>query len=167
MVPDGDLQRLPAHLLPIGNTALGDLARTSALSSLSMLAALRDPAVKGQPRLRSFAGFGDPLLDDSGCPKQNASEPRQLVECLGKAYGSHALLQAAYDMFGGSAPVTGSNATVEALRKADFGKAGVLIFATHGLVGGDKISRLPAVGSRPIPRTRQTAASSRQPISQA
>src|SRR5260221_401440 len=107
VVPDGDLQRLPAHLLPIGNTPLGDLAPTSTLSSLSMLAALRDPAIRGQQRLRSFAGFGDPQLDDSGCPKPNASDPRQLVNCLGPAYGSRALLEAASAIFGGATAVTG------------------------------------------------------------
>ncbi|WP_354128261.1 CHAT domain-containing protein [Bradyrhizobium sp. i1.15.2] len=149
VVADGGLQRLPAHLLPIGSITLGDLAPTSALSSVSMLAALRDPSDKGA-MLRSFAGFGAPLLDNTGCPK-NTNDPRQLVQCLGVAFGATDLLQAAADMFGGSAPVTGMSATTEALRKADFSKTGILVLATHGLVGGDKISQLPAVVLTPDP----------------
>ncbi|MHC2575850.1 CHAT domain-containing protein [Bradyrhizobium diazoefficiens] len=151
LVADGDLQRLPAHLLPIGSTLLGDLSATSTLSSLSMLAALRNPAVADKQPSRSSSGFGDPMLDDSGCPKPDASEPRQLVNCLGKAYGSAALLQATFAMFGGAAPQTGINATVQTFRKADLSKAAVLVLATHGLVGGDKLSKLPAIVLTPDP----------------
>ncbi|MHC2283179.1 hypothetical protein ACVME8_009822 [Bradyrhizobium diazoefficiens] len=127
------------------------MSATSTLSSLSMLAALRNPAVADKQPSRSSSGFGDPMLDDSGCPKPDASEPRQLVNCLGKAYGSAALLQATFAMFGGAAPQTGINATVQTFRKADLSKAAVLVLATHGLVGGDKLSKLPAIVLTPDP----------------
>jgi tetratricopeptide (TPR) repeat protein len=102
VVADGNLQLLPAHLLPIGSTPLGEIAPTSALSSLSMLAALRGIADDGQ-RSRSYSGFGAPLLDKDRCPSdQTTSDPRQLVECLDKAFGTDALLHAAAQIFGGS-----------------------------------------------------------------
>jgi CHAT domain-containing protein len=47
--------------------------------------------------------------------------------------------------------VTGADATAAALRNADLSKTGILLLATHGLLGGDRISRLPAVVLTPDP----------------
>jgi len=150
VVGDGDLQRLPAHLLPFGSAPLGDLASVSTLTSLSMLAALRNPSDR-KPPLRSATGFGAPVLDQAKCPGNGKGSPRELVQCLGEAYGANALLRAAHSRFGGAAPVTGEAATVAALRKVDFSKTGVLVLATHGLIGDDAISKLPAIVLTPDP----------------
>lgn len=151
VVADGGLQRLPAHLLPIGNVSLGDVAPTSALSSLSMLAALRSRPHNGAI-VRTLAGFGAPLLDSAKCPTDPAiTDPRQLVQCLGKAYGAQELLAFASRTFQGPAPIAGLDLTKEKIRAADLSNVGILLFATHGLVGGDRYSKIPAIVLSPMP----------------
>jgi CHAT domain-containing protein len=67
------------------------------------------------------------------------------VLCLGFPVGSDFLLRDVRSDLGGPPPIVGEAATVSAVKGADFSRAGVLLLATHGLVGGDAISQLPAV----------------------
>ena len=135
LVPDGHLRRLPSHLLPVGTRNLSDVSNSSTVASIWGFAALRK-MVFNSARSRSVYAIGDPELHHVPCELFPLPETtiHHEVMCLGKPGGLKRLLHGAQELLGGPAPLMGAAATREALLDAAPKEAGVLLFATHGLV---------------------------------
>lgn len=135
LVPDGHLRRLPSHLLPVGTEHLSGIANSSTVASIWGFAALRKMGFNSA-RSRNVYAIGDPELHHVSCewsPLPETTIHREVM-CLGKPGGLKRLLHGAQELLGGPAPLMGPAATREALLDATPKEAGVLLFATHGLV---------------------------------
>ncbi len=139
VVPDGHLRRLPSHLLPVGRARLGDLANSSIIASIWGFVWLRQ-VLPTTARSRVVFAIGDPELHHVPC--QVIQQPEKTIHhevmCLGKPGGLQGLLHGAQELLGGPAPVTGPEATREAMLGPVPQTAGILLFGTHGLIPEEK-----------------------------
>ncbi|MBW8815996.1 MAG: CHAT domain-containing protein [Caulobacterales bacterium] len=152
---------LPLALLPTappapgqhGTKALAEtpwLADRYALTTLPSIASLRamPPPARPQAQRWAFIGFGDPILGGAGAGQRRPS-PRTASE--GRPLADPRVLNAAFSPLPGTADELramaralgapssslriGSRATETAIKtSAELGKAGVVLFATHGLL---------------------------------
>jgi hypothetical protein len=137
VVPDGHLQRLPSHLLPIGTARLGDVVPSSTIASIWGFSGRRQ-LDRTTVRSRAVYAIGAPELHHISCdldffPPPEGSRHREVM-CLGKPGGLVALLRSAQEILGGPPPVTGADATRAAIMGAAPEEAGILLFGTHGVI---------------------------------
>ena len=137
VVPDGPLNNLPAHLLPIAGKSLYEYTATSTLPTLSMLSAIR--AVQRPDNHRNgVTAIGFPALNELPCSYPLADLPKSVkhrnVLCLGEPTGMDQLSHSLQAALGGPPPLLGAQATVRHALGGDYSQTGILLFATHALV---------------------------------
>ena len=134
LVPSGPLQSLPFGMLvaspprtlarPIDYRNVDWLVKRFAFSVLPSVGSLRGLREFARPSTgdRPFAGFGDPLLNESNRLPETAKELRSMARILKAGEGSLWL---------------GDAATETAVKSLDLARYRVVAFATHALMAGE------------------------------
>lgn len=128
-LPSGD----DADPLALRRTAW--LVRRHAVSTLVSAASLSKAGKRTSPP-QGFVGVGAPLLADAAAPG-DVELPLRTLPPLPQLPGAEAELRAMADSIAGDRRILiGAQATEAAVKAAPLAGAGVIAFATHGLVGG-------------------------------